>query len=95
MRFALNFKANLHISPLLKVQDRLRQPISNEMRRMFQMLTRLPRKVQLLSTLKLPSAPPADGDMSKLTPDYFVKKGDDHALDYFSCFMNPVLETSR
>jgi hypothetical protein len=44
--------------------------------------------VQLLSTLILPSAPPADGDMSKLIPDYFIEKEDAHELDYFGRLIN-------
>jgi hypothetical protein len=50
--------------------------------------------VQLISTLILPSIPPADGDMSKLTDAYFIKKEDAHELDYFCSLINPVLKTN-
>ncbi len=48
--------------------------------------------VQILSTLILPSAPPADGDMSKLTPDNLIKKEDAHELYYFCSLINPALK---
>jgi hypothetical protein len=32
--------------------------------------------------------------MSKLTPDYLIKKEDDHELDYFGSLINPALKTN-
>ena len=70
------------------------------MRRMYQMANanQTSRKnevgVQLPDILILPSAPPADGDMSMLTLDYFIKKEDGHELDYFGSLTNPALKTN-
>ncbi len=48
----------------------------------------------ILSVLQLPSAPSADGDMSKLTPDFIIKKDGDIELEFFGRIINPALKAN-
>ena len=51
--------------------------------------------IHILSFIQLPSAPPADGgDMSKLTPDCFIKTDGDLELDFFGRIINPALKAN-
>jgi hypothetical protein len=83
MSFTHLLKVYCDIAPLLVIQGRLRKANIKLNASCVSNANKASRKneavepvVQILSTLILPSAPPADGDMSKLTPDNLIKKED-------------------
>jgi hypothetical protein len=86
------------VAPLLDVQEFLRQIKVKLAASWVQNGKKTARKnetlIFLLSTLALPYSPPQDGDMSKLTPETFIRKENDHELDYFNRLINPVLKNN-
>jgi hypothetical protein len=91
-------KCNADIAPLLEVQERLRQAFTTLNTSYIENASKTSKKsealIHILSVLQLPSAPPADGDMSKLTPDSFIKTDGDLELDFFGRIINPALKAN-